>query len=148
MARFLSREWFDDLCPESKRPARTELLAGAGSPQSGLLFWVTVTGAPEGEVRYQVLAEGGQLKVLGPGAQVEAERCAGSAVTPNGRSSVAMTADYATMSAIAAGSLSPAAAFAGGRAHVSGEAAALALAMADLRGADLVPSDVRSTTTF
>jgi len=150
MARFLSDAWFDEVSAGDERPAepgtnaeqagtswqasRAEQSA-AGSPAPELVVEVIASGAPEGEVRYQIVMEldGPRLvsrrKDFRP-AQVE------------------LRAVYATLAGIASGQLSAIDALSAGLARVSGNISALSATQADIGGFDLLPPAVRATTTF
>ncbi len=124
MARFLSDEWFAEL----ERPA-----AGTATGGAQLIVEQVVTGAPEGDVRYQV--------VTGPhGTTVRR--------SGEGRPDVVLTTDYPTAAAIAQGRLSAAAAVGDGRVRVGGSLRGVAAAADDLAAADLLTADVRGRTTY
>jgi len=134
VARFLSPEWFAEL----------EAAAGTGSPappgssgdiEAPLVVEISVAGAPQGEVRYQVVVEGDRARVVPPGAAFRPPR-------------VRLAGDYATFAEIASGRLSPIEALSFGRAKVSGDTAALSADSSALAGHDLVPPPVRAGTTF
>ncbi len=93
------------------------------------------TGAPEGEVRYQVMVEGTRARTLSPEA---------ASVTAR----VKFSGDYATMAGIASGTLSALDALSAGRARVAGDISALSARSARLAGLDLLPSQVRASTEF
>jgi len=151
MARFLSAEWFRELGAASARAAggagsrpgddRAEAAGtGAGGPVDrgagpALVIQISVTGAPEGELRYQVVVEGTQTRVLPPGAVFWPAQ-------------VQMSSDYATMAGIAEGKLPAIEALSLGRARVSGDTSALSTDGPSLAGLDLVPPAVRARTTF
>jgi SCP-2 sterol transfer family len=125
MARFLSSEWFvelDQAHPDPVTPA-------AGS-------WVleqVVTATPEGEVRYQVVVSDGALRIRTGTANP---------------AMVTFSSDYSTAAAIAQGRLSTQAALLDGRVRVAGNLSGMAEALRELSGIDLVPAEVRATTTY
>ena len=135
VARFLSAEWFDEL-----EAAGVHDGAGAPRPEPGqppaapLVIEISVTGAPQGEVRYQVVVEGAQARVLPPGTTFRSAQ-------------VALSSDYATMAGIASGELSAIDALSYGRARVSGDTTALS-AQPFVAGLDLMPVVVRARTTY
>jgi hypothetical protein len=131
VARFLSAEWFGELSA-----------AGAGSPapaagarQPELVVEIVVSGAPDGEVRYQVVVDNGRPTVLPPASS-------------RWPAQVRMASDYATISGIASGRMSPAQALSEGRARLGGDTNALSSRHPDLAGLDLVPPALRASTTF
>jgi SCP-2 sterol transfer family len=128
MARFLSPEWFGELGADADGA-----IDNAAGP--ALVVQISVTGAPEGEVRYQVVVEGTRPRVLPPGAVFRPAQ-------------VELSSDYATMAGIAEGNLSAIDALSLGRARVSGDTAALSTDGPALAGLDLVPPAVRARTTF
>lgn len=127
MARFLSPEWF------------AALGAATGDETAALTSsrWVieqVVTGAPEGDVRYQVIVDdGGTTRIH-----------AGAGATPT----VTFTSAYPTAAAIARGELSTHGALMDGRVRVSGDLGAMADALGHVVGTDLVPDAVRDSTTY
>jgi hypothetical protein len=180
VARFLSKEWFDELRAGSQdseerradMPGRAGVSGwagsdvaagkapGAGAPggRSGggelpfgavteapvrpelvvdpqLVVDVVVSGAPEGEVRYQLVVYGKRARIVSDEsgfwpAQVE------------------LSSDYATMAGLASGNLSALDALSAGRARLSGDIAALSMRQPVLGGLDLLPPPVRAGTTF
>ncbi len=124
MARFLSQEWFEELPAEDDERDEPDLIVE-----------VAVSGAPGGDVRYQVVVRGERATVV---AQEGAFRPA----------QVQMKSDYATMAAIACGKLSTIDVLSAGQAHVSGDIAALSGQQANFSALDLVPAATRSATTY
>jgi hypothetical protein len=124
VARFLSREWFADL------PAETD---ERGVPD--LIVEVAVSGAPDGDVRYQVVVRGERAGVVSHEP----------AFMP---AQVKMKSDYATMAGIACGKLSAIDALSAGQARISGDVAALLSKQAAFSSLDLVPAALRAGTTF
>jgi putative sterol carrier protein len=124
VAHFLSQEWFDEL------PA-----AGNERGKPDLIVEVAVSGAPQGDVRYQVVVRGEHAAVV---YREEGFRPA----------QVEMKSDYATMAGIASGRLSPLDALSAGQARVSGDIAALSSRQSTLLGLDMVPATTRAGTTF
>jgi len=134
MAQFLSLEWFEEV---DRAAANSERAGSAGELGAGpaLVVEISVTGAPQGDVRYQVVVEGERAWVVPPGAEFKPPQ-------------VELRSDYATMTGIAAGRLSVIEALSLGRARVSGYTAALAGDGWFLTGLDLLPAVVRARTTF
>ena len=128
MAKFLSRQWFDELEGDERAP-----LGRRVAPE--LVIEIEVMGAPEGEVRYQVVLEGEQIRAVAPGR----------ASWP---AQVKLSSDYPTMAGIASGRLSPLEALSLGRARVSGDMSLLSAHSGRLAGLDLLPPALRATTTF
>ncbi len=130
MARFLSREWFDELSA-----AGAELAQPALADEPDLIVQVAVTGAPGGDVRYQVMVRGEQARVVSDEAAFL-------------RAQVEMKSDYATMAGVACGKLSALDALSAGQARVSGDIGALSSKQPSLAGLDLLPAAMRANTTF
>ena len=107
----------------------------AGSQASDLVVEVIASGAPEGEVRYQLVME-----LDGPRLVSRREDFR--------RAHVELRAGYATLAGIASGELSAIDALSGGLARVSGNIAALSVNQSGIGGLDLLPPAVRATTTF
>ena len=150
MARFLSEAWFDELSVGAERLAGPQGTAGhagaseqvsrgervaAESRAPGLVVEVIASGAPEGEVRYQLVME-----LDGPRLVSRREDFQ--------RAQVELRAGYATLAGIASGELSAIDALSGGLARVSGNIAALSVNQSGIGGLDLLPPAVRATTTF
>ncbi|HTW10501.1 MAG TPA: SCP2 sterol-binding domain-containing protein [Acidimicrobiales bacterium] len=130
MARFLSPDWFAELTV-----AATVAPAGSGRGETPLVVEISVTGVPQGEVRYQVVVDTEGIRVLAPGAQFREAR-------------VTLRSDYSTMSAIASGRLAAIEALSQGRAKLTGDTAALSAKGLALDGRDLVPASVRASTEY
>jgi hypothetical protein len=150
VATFLSAEWFDELGVAYEEGESSPDGPAGHSPDGGtwplgeapgpaapgrLVVGISVTGAPQGEVRYQVVVDGAQARVLPPGARFLPAQ-------------VELSSDYVTMAGIASGELPAIDALSLGRARVSGDTAALSSGRASLAGLDLVPPAVRARTTF
>ncbi len=152
MARFLSDAWFDELSVGAERLAGQHDDAGnaghAGTEQSTtaeqvaadgpapeLVVEVIASGAPEGEVRYQIVME-----LDGPRLVSRREDFRPAHVE--------LRAGYATLAGIASGELSAIDALSAGLARVSGNIAALSANEPGIGGLDLLPPAVRATTTF
>ena len=129
MARFLSEAWFDELSVGAERLAGPQGTAGpagaseqvsrgervaAESRAPGLVVEVIASGAPEGEVRYQLV-----MDLDGPRLVSRREDFR--------RAHVELRAGYATLAGIASGELSAIDALSGGLARVSGNIAALSV---------------------
>lgn len=94
---------------------------------------IAVAGAPEGEVRYQLVVEGARAWAVAPGEEFWPAQ-------------LRLSSDYATMSEIASGRLAPFEALVAGRAKVAGDTSVLSLV--GLAGLDLAPPELRAVTTF
>jgi hypothetical protein len=130
VARFLSQEWFDELPALGNEPGRP------GQPdQPDVVVEVAVTGAPEGDVRYQVVVRGQRTGVVSREAEFLPAQ-------------VEMKSDYATMAGIASGQLSALDALSAGQARVSGDIGVLSSTPSSLSSLDLVPAATRASTTF
>src|SRR5580658_3726905 len=115
MARFLSEAWFDELL------VGTEVLVQSHGPAGGLVVEVIASGAPEGEVRYQLVME-----LDGPRLVSRREDFQ--------RAEVELRAGYATLAGIASGDLSAIDALSSGLARVSGNIAALSVNQSGIGG--------------
>jgi hypothetical protein len=148
MARFLSDAWFAEVSLGAGRRAEAQGNggnAGAGDSAPGesaapsqvpeLVVEVIASGAPEGEVRYQLVME-----LDGPRLVWRKEDFRASHVE--------LRAGYGTLAGIASGELSAIDALSAGLARVSGNIAALSVNQSGIGGLDLVPAAVRATTTF
>lgn len=122
----MSPDWFAQL---------PQVPALASARQPDLVLEISLTGAPEGEVRYQVVLDDGEAWVLPP---ERADRCA----------HVHFSSDYATVAAIAAGQLSAVDALAGGLARVAGDISALSALAVSPASSQLVPASLRAGTTY
>ncbi|HUB71390.1 MAG TPA: SCP2 sterol-binding domain-containing protein [Acidimicrobiales bacterium] len=122
----------------ARRAAQGEGLAQRDEPGAGgppVVVEILVAGAPQGEVRYQVVVDGERVRVLPPGSAFKTAQ-------------VVMNSDYETFSGIASGRLSPIDALSKGMARISGDTRALYPGHGALLGADLLPPEVRARTTF
>lgn len=150
MARFLSAAWFAGLefaglaglaegLEAAGGDARPRRLAygqvGAPEPPPDLVLEIAVAGAPEGELRYELVVEGDRARAVAGGAAAR-------------RPQVRLVSGYATISGIAAGHLSPLDALAAGQAKFSGDTSALFALAGGLAGLDLLPPPLRAATTF
>jgi SCP-2 sterol transfer family len=130
MARFLSPEWFDQVryaTPPNEPP-------GDDSPLVPLVVEQVVTGTPDGEVRYVIVADRQSPRIeTGP---------------PEAEPDVTITVDWPTACAVAQGALSTQQALMEGRLRVRGNLTRLGGRVAELNGLDPIPPDVRRTTTF
>lgn len=122
MERFLSAAWFD----------RVACAADPAAELPDAVLQQVVTGAPEGEVRYQVIIRGGRATIL-KGSPGEAD--------------MTFTSDYNTATAIASGTLSTEAALSKGRIRVSGNLSCLDGHSEALAGLDPMAS-ARAETLF
>jgi hypothetical protein len=131
--RFLSPEWL---------AAAAAALRGvpASAPPSGgarLTLQQVVTGGPDGDVVYRVRIAPDAVELLpgaGQGEEVGAD--------------VVFTEDWDTAAAIAAGRLSPQAAFVDGRVRVSGNVALVMAAQEALAAVETALDGVRAMTTY
>jgi hypothetical protein len=150
MARYLSEAWFDELAVGAQslgEPQGTAGDAGAGpragraerkapgSRGAGLVVEVIASGAPEGEVRYQLVMELDGPRLVSRRQDFQ-------------RAHVELRAAYATLAGIASGELSAIDALSAGLARVSGDIAALSVNQSGIGGLDLLPPAVRANTTF
>jgi hypothetical protein len=149
MARFLSDAWFDELSVGAERLAGQHDNAGhagtehsttaeqvaADSPAPELVVEVIASGAPEGEVRYQIVMELDGPRLVSRRRDFRPAH-------------VELRAGYATLAGIASGELSVIDALSAGLARVSGNIAALSANQSGIGGLDLLPPAVRATTTF
>ena len=152
MARFLSDAWFDELSggaerlagqpdnPSNAGHARTEHSTtaeqvAADGPVPELVVEVIASGAPEGEVRYQIVMELDGPRLVSRRVDFRPAH-------------VELRAGYATLAGIASGELSAIDALSAGLARVSGNIAALSASEPGIGGLDLLPPAVRATTTF
>jgi hypothetical protein len=145
VVRFLSKEWFEELdrTEHGGSVPAVGTLGPAGDAE--LVIEVVVTGAPEGEVSYQlVLGERARVVPPGAGRIALAARPGGEPQPPR----VRFTGDYPTLAGIAAGELSAYEALLSGRARVSGEASRLSEHLSRFSGLDLLPAAVRTSTVF
>lgn len=149
MARFLSDAWFDELsvgaegAPAPPGPAGRSgtsdhattagQMAESGPPE--LVVEVIASGAPEGEVRYQLVMELNGPKLVSRREDFRQPH-------------VELRAGYTTLAGIASGELSAIDALSAGLARVSGDIAALSVNQSGIGGWDLLPAAVRATTTF
>ena len=107
MARFLSTEWFDEV--NRLAPPVPDVLS--------VVIEQHVTGGPEGDVAYQVKADGGRLTV--------GRSDAASSADADADADVVLVLDYATAEALARGRLTTHDAFLGGRIRLRGGIAQL-----------------------
>jgi len=136
MARFLSDAWFDELAGAVDRPPQDDGgRATPGSPEPGLVVEIIASGAPEGEVRYQIMVDGQSPRVVSRKAEFRPAQ-------------VELRADYATLAAIASGRQSAIEALSSGLARVSGNISALSANQSRLSALELLPQVVRAGTTF
>lgn len=136
MARFLSDAWFDELADAADGPAPEGGDRQAPDwPEPGLVIEVIASGAPEGEVRYQIMVDGQSPRVVSRKAEFRPAQ-------------VELRADYATLAAIASGRQSAIEALSSGLARVSGNISALSANQSRLSALELLPQVVRAGTTF
>ncbi|MGI9120418.1 MAG: SCP2 sterol-binding domain-containing protein [Acidimicrobiales bacterium] len=129
MARFLSPQWLDDAAACA---AASPELAGA-TVGVRLRVQQVVTGGPDGEVRYSVSINDGQVELCS-GFQPDAD--------------VTFVADWATAVAMATGTVAAQEAFTTGRLQVRGDIDALLRHGPALVGLDAVFASVREQTTY
>jgi hypothetical protein len=146
MARFLSDAWFAELSVGAERLAGQHDKAGhehsttaehvaADGPAPELVVEVIASGAPEGEVRYQIVMELDGPRLVSRRKDFRPAH-------------VELRAGYATLAGIASGELSAIDALSAGLARVSGNIAALSANEPGIGGLDLLPPAVRASTTF
>jgi hypothetical protein len=128
MATFLTQEWLDALCVD-----------GAGDLDYGDATGTVqhvVTGAPDGDVSYALVFEGGKLREATLGARPDAD--------------VTVTIPYADAVRVQQGDLDPNVAFMQGRAKVNGDMGVLLPTMPVTRTPEYaaVQEKLRATTTF
>jgi alkyl sulfatase BDS1-like metallo-beta-lactamase superfamily hydrolase len=126
VAEYLSAEWFQHI-REAGRPA------GPGQGAPDIVLRQVVTGAPEGDVSYQIEIRAGQASLVA-GASGDAE--------------MTFTSDYPTAVAIARGQLSTQAALLEGRIRVSGNPVALSAHQDAFGHLDPLPDWLRAETTY
>lgn len=129
MARYLSREWFDEI----NATAATSDVSDAVAEGLRLVVQQVVTDAPEGDVRYAVRIEDGRVAVV-PGEADDAD--------------VTVTEDHRTATAVAKGELAAPVAFMTGRIRVTGDTRVLLAAQPALHRLDAVFAEVRERTSF
>lgn len=137
MPRFLSDEWFDAV----------RLHSGHGEPEpephhsihgprpDRLVLEQVVTGSPDGNVRYFVIVEDNNARLVESGFARQV-------------ADLTITTDWDTATAMAKGELATQAALMQGRLRVRGNLAKLAGRAGDLAGLDPVPEAVRKNTTY
>jgi hypothetical protein len=150
MARFLSDAWFDELSVGAERPAAQARNVGQAAPEQHaniaacvpahsqapeLVVEVIASGAPEGEVRYQIVMELDGPRLVSRRKDFRPAH-------------VELRAEYTTLAGIASGELSAIDALSAGLARVSGNISALSADQASIAGLDLLPPAVRAATTF
>jgi hypothetical protein len=132
----LSDAWFDELADAADGPAPEGGDRQAPDwPEPGLVIEVIASGAPEGEVRYQIMVDGQSPRVVSRKAEFRPAQ-------------VELRADYATLAAIASGRQSAIEALSSGLARVSGNISALSANQSRLSALELLPQVVRAGTTF
>lgn len=124
MPAFLSPEWFEAVAAAA--------VPGPGGPPDVVLRQV-VTGAPGGDVKYQVEIRAGQASLV---------------VGTSGDADMTFTSDYPTAVAIARGERSTEVALLEGRIRVSGNPVTLATHTSAFGHLDAVPAEVRAETTY
>lgn len=128
MAAFLTQEWLDDL----RAQGADDLDYGDAT---GTVQYV-VTGAPDGDVSYALVYDGGTLRDATLGARPDAD--------------VTVTIPYADAVRVQQGELDPNVAFMQGRAKVNGDMGVLLPTMPVARTAAYaaVSEKLRASTTF
>lgn len=126
MAAYLSAEWFQHV-----REALGPAAADQGAPD--IVLRQVVTGAPEGDVSYQIEIRAGHASLV-----------SGS----TGDADMTFTSDYPTAVAIARGQLSTQAALLEGRIRVSGNPVTVTAHQAAFGHLDALGPRVRAETTF
>jgi SCP-2 sterol transfer family len=145
MARYLSREWFD------------EVVAASGPDAAGgrdLVLEQVVLDTPDGDVRYRVAVGDGTVRLIAPPhpAPPAAPDGAGNGTAgPSwdaGAADLTFTSDWATATALAQGVLSAQTAIMEGRLRVRGSLTRISGQAPRFAGLDPVPEEVRSRTTY
>jgi putative sterol carrier protein len=129
VARYLSREWFDEI----NATAAGSDVSDAVTEGLRLVIQQVVTDAPDGDVRYAVRIEDGRVAVV-PGEAGDAD--------------VTVTEDHRTATAVAKGELAAPVAFMTGRIRVTGDTRVLLAAQPALHRLDAVFAEVRERTSF
>ncbi len=129
VAKYLSVEWIDDLhATASANPQLQEL-----SRHHRLRVTETVTGAPDGDVTYNLTLADGTIRI---------------AAGPGEKSDVCFEQDFATAVGLATGVLNAQTAFVSGQLRVTGDMDLLMASQAVFAALDTVFGDVRSRTEF
>jgi putative sterol carrier protein len=129
VAKYLSVEWIDDLhATASAHPDLQEL-----SGRHRLRVTETVTGAPDGDVTYNLTLADGTIRIAA-GRGEKADVC--------------FEQDYATAVGLATGVLNAQTAFISGQLRVSGDMDLLMASQPVFAALDAVFADVRSRTDF
>ncbi|HEX4865088.1 MAG TPA: SCP2 sterol-binding domain-containing protein [Acidimicrobiales bacterium] len=141
MPRFLSAEWFDAIRvhaghhqPGDKDPAQPPHSLHGPHPDRLVLEQV-VTGSPEGNVRYFVVVENGNARLVEPGFARQV-------------ADLTITTDWDTATAMARGELATQAALMQGKLRVRGNLTKLAGRAGELAGLDPIPEAIRKVTTY
>ena len=132
MAVFLSEEWIAALDEALRAEAGLSDCAAVTVEQ-------TVTGTPDGDVRYRVVIDDRGGRVL---------RAGGDDAIPHAPADVRLTTDYATAVAIARGAENAQIALAQGRLQLGGDVHALARFTAALAAMPGVTRALRAGTTY
>ncbi|MEA2716499.1 MAG: sterol transfer family [Actinomycetota bacterium] len=138
MARFLSDEWFALVrevlvATALADPAADPSHEGGGNGRRPVTVRHRVTEGPDGEVDYVVRAGPGRFSIE-PGR--------------SGPVDIEVVETYASAAAISQGRLTPAAAFASGRLHLTGDVALLADRQRDFAALGQLLAPVRAATTY
>lgn len=129
MAKYLSVEWIDDLHATASANRDLQEL----SRHHRLRVSETVTGAPDGDVRYNLTLADGTIRI---------------AAGPGDESDVYFEQDYATAVGLATGVLNAQTAFVSGQLRVTGDMDLLMASQPVFAALDAVFADVRSRTEF
>jgi hypothetical protein len=145
MARFLSREWFD------------EVIAASGPDAAGgsdLVLEQVVLNTPDGDVRYRVAVGDGTARLVAPPHPPPTAAPGGAGNGTAGPSwdarpaDLTFTSDWATAAALAQGVLSAQTAIMEGRLRVRGSLTRISGQAPRFAGLDPVPEEVRRRTTY
>lgn len=129
MAKYLTREWVDDL----DRAAQVSDAVRAAAPDLVLVVEHVVTGLPEGTVRYHVEFDRGVARLrYGPAVSADAS----------------FTEDHETAVAVSSGAVNAQSAFISGRLRVSGDMDKLMAAQPAFAALDSALEDARARTTY
>lgn len=141
MPKFLSDEWFDSVRshsgheqPGGKEPGHPPHSVHGPHPDRLVLEQV-VTGSPEGNVRYFVVVENGNARLVEPGFARQV-------------ADLTITTDWETAAAMAKGELATQAALMQGKLRMRGNLTKLAGRANELAGLDPIPEAVRRATTY
>ena len=129
MAKYLSREWIDEL----DRAAQATDLVQAAAPDLVFVIEHEVTGLPQGTVRYHIVFDRGTARL-----------CAGAAALAD----ACVTEDHETAVAVSSGAINAQSAFMSGRLRVRGDMEKLIAAQPAIEALDAALERARASTTY